>query len=70
MNIDKEKEMLLKLLLELDAATQSGDSQLASIGADPTTVVFNPGDLPAVQTHYETLLKRRLKQEIAHRPKG
>ncbi|XGB43465.1 MAG: hypothetical protein LVS60_06915 [Nodosilinea sp. LVE1205-7] len=68
MNIDKEKEILLKLLLESDTATQSGDSQLASIGADPTTVVFNPGDLPAVQTHYETLLKRRLRQEIAHHP--
>lgn len=68
MNIDREKEILLKLLLESDAATQSGDSHLASIGADPTTVVFNPGDLPAVQTHYEALLKRRLKQEIAHRP--
>lgn len=67
MNIDREKEMLLKLLLESEAATQA-DSYLASTGADSTAVVFNPGDLPAVQTHYETLLKRRLKQDIAHRP--
>ncbi|HIK45934.1 MAG TPA: hypothetical protein IGR64_13790 [Leptolyngbyaceae cyanobacterium M65_K2018_010] len=37
------------------------------IGAD-TTAVFNPGDLPAVQTHFEALLKRRLKQEIANHP--
>lgn len=37
------------------------------IGADPNAV-FDPGDLPLVETHFEAVLKRRLKQEIAQRP--
>ncbi|MGB3308377.1 MAG: hypothetical protein WBG32_06960 [Nodosilinea sp.] len=30
--------------------------------------VFDSGDLSTVQPHFEALLKRRLRQEIAHRP--
>ncbi|TVQ09819.1 MAG: hypothetical protein EA368_08715 [Leptolyngbya sp. DLM2.Bin27] len=30
--------------------------------------VFDPGDLFPVQPHFEALLKRRLRQEISHRP--
>lgn len=37
------------------------------IGADPNAV-FDPGDLPIVETHFEAVLKRRLKQEISQRP--
>jgi hypothetical protein len=37
------------------------------IDADPTAV-FDPGDVPVVQTHFESLIKRRLKQEIAQHP--
>lgn len=32
------------------------------------TPVFDSGDLSTVQPHFEALLKRRLRQEIAHRP--
>lgn len=36
---------------------------------DPNyTPVFDSGDLSTVQPHFEALLKRRLRQEIAHRP--
>lgn len=32
------------------------------------TPVFDSGDLSTVQPHFEALLKRRLRQEISHRP--
>ena len=41
-----------------------GDS---AIDASPTPV-FDSGDLSTVQPHFEALLKRRLRQEISHRP--
>lgn len=41
-----------------------GDSAL---NANPTPV-FDSGDLSTVQPHFEALLKRRLRQEISHRP--
>lgn len=33
-----------------------------------TNPIFNSGDIPAVQNHFESLLKRRLRQEIEHNP--
>lgn len=46
----------------------SVDDALAhSRGADPNAV-FDPGDHPVVQTHFEALLKRRLSQDIAQHP--
>ena len=38
-----------------------------SHGADPNAV-FDPGDHPVVQTHFEALVKRRLSQDIAQHP--
>jgi hypothetical protein len=69
--IDIGQEILRQLLLEADSAddSQSERRHLASLSPGSTNAVtFNPGDLPTVKTHYEALLKRRLKQEIAHRP--
>lgn len=37
------------------------------LDANPTPV-FDSGDLSTVQPHFEALLKRRLRQEISHRP--
>lgn len=46
----------------------SPDDALAySHGADPNAV-FDPGDHPVVQTHFEALVKRRLSQNIAQHP--
>jgi hypothetical protein len=53
---------------DLDSLAQSDQDFFEyPIGADPNDV-SNPGDLPAVQTHFEALLKRRLTQEIAQHP--
>lgn len=42
---------------------------LADDALDPNyTPVFDSGDLFPVQPHFEALLKRRLRQEISHRP--
>ena len=43
------------------------DALARSHGADPNAV-FDPGDHPIVQTHFEALLKRRLSQDIAQQP--
>jgi hypothetical protein len=45
----------------------SDDVFAYSHGADPNAV-FDPGDHPVVQTHFEALLKRRLSQDIAQHP--
>lgn len=69
--IDIGQEILRQLLLEADSVddSQSERRHLASLSPGSTNAVtFNPGDLPTVKTHYEALLKRRLKQEIVHRP--
>jgi hypothetical protein len=70
--IDMSKEVLRRLLLESVSVgeSQSGERHLASCSSDSnhSVAAFNPGDLPTVQTHYEALLKRRLRQEIVHRP--
>lgn len=79
MNRDSDitNEILLRLLFEPPTADlpPSGEtvgsastlSPLIDIYAD-LTPIFDPGDISAVQTHFEVLLKRRLTQEIAHRP--
>ena len=45
----------------------SAASDNDAIGAHYTPV-FDSGDLSTVQPHFEALLKRRLRQEITHRP--
>ncbi len=50
--------------LETSTPADSGDSSTYA----NYTPVFDSGDLSTVQPHFEALLKRRLQQEIAHRP--